>query len=176
MERVLDYYRGMPGIVRAEPMDTDISEKVLDLERHTRTQTDSEYENVGYGMVMKKKHRVCVFYTEDMPVHHHADLFMIDDDGNVMGRMLTQDEIAEFKDRDDLVWISKDFVMFPDMVGGGDGRFVLYPWKCPDVDRAAGCHDSIGASPALPADMLMKDRWSIPHSERIFSMVIGFDE
>ena len=157
-------------------MGPDLCDKVLDIEMHTRTQADSEYENVGYQMVMEKHHKVCVFYTEDMPIYHHADLYFIDDDGDVMGRMLTKEEIGEFKDRDDLVWISKDFVMFPDKVGAGDGKFVLYPWKCPDIDEAGGCTGSIGASPVLPADMLLKDIWSIPHSERIFSMVIGFDE
>ena len=176
MERVLDFYRSQPGVVRVEPMDDEISKTVLDIELSTRTQADGDYENLGYKMVMKKDHRVCLFITDEFEMKHHTTLQFVDDENNIIGCMVSEDEMDEFKARDDVIWVSKDFVMFPDKIGESNGRFVLYPFECKEMDAATGCCDSIASSPALPSDTAMKQRWSIPNDKRIFSLVIGFDE
>ena len=194
LSRAEEYFASTRGTYSTWRITDEAMDHVLEIEKDTRTQTDNDYVNVGCIRVAEKEHHLCVFYDDHMSRDLHAKVVLMTDDGTVMGTSLHRSEIPMYKDRDDVIWVSEDFIVFPEIVGRGEERFVLYPFPLPDLDEgrgeerfvlypfplpdldeAIGCDGAIGTSPTVVSDTYLKEQRGIPIGQRIFTMIIGFD-
>ena len=173
---MLEYLRTVDGIIDACEMDDGISIAVWEIERNTTTTLNSDYRNVGYEVAMKRKHRVCVFYDDTYIFGTRSILKMVAPDGTVMGTTVNPDEMESFRARDDVIWISEDFVLFPQAVGETEGAFVLYPVPIHEIEEnVPGSYDAIGVSPTTSSDIVLKKRFGKPAVTGMYTMVIAFD-
>lgn len=176
-EDVLTYLRTVPGVIDIMEMDEDTARAVWDIERSVKTKTQNDYKNVGYEYVMKRKHKVCVFFKSGFLFEKRTVLKLMTEDGTIMGTTLKPSEIPEYKDREDVIWISEDFVVFPMIQGKGAEAFVLFPYEVPEIsDSVPGCLGPIGASPTTSSDLFLKSVRNLSVTDRIFTAVIGFDD
>ena len=175
LSRAEEYFASTRGTYSTWRITDEAMDHVLEIEKDTRTQTDNDYVNVGCIRVAEKEHHLCVFYDDHMSRDLHAKVVLMTDDGTVMGTSLHRSEIPLYKDRDDVIWVSEDFIVFPEIVGRGEERVVLYPVPLPDLDEAIGCDGAIGTSPTVVSDTYLKEQRGIPIGQRIFTMIIGFD-
>ncbi|MGN1044761.1 MAG: hypothetical protein ACI4Q9_02240 [Candidatus Methanomethylophilaceae archaeon] len=176
IDNVISFIMEQEGVVGVFEMDDEASREIDRIEKSVVTRTNHEYRSIGYELAMKRQHRLCVFYTNDFTVDMRSRLKLMSSDGTVMGTTLMRDEIDEYKERDDVLWVSDDFVVFPDVRGEGDEMFVLYPYEYKALQQAAeGCVDPIGISPTPSSDHYLKQRSGTPESSMIFSTIIAFD-
>ena len=124
VDRVMSFIKGQEGVVGVFEMDDDVSKEIDRIEKSIVTRTNHEYKSVGYEIAMKRRHRLCVFYTNDFTVDMRSRLKLMSSDGTVMGTTLMKDELEEYRKRDDVLWISDDFIVFPEIRGEGDEMFV----------------------------------------------------
>ena len=97
-------------------------------------------------------------------------------DGTIMGTSLRPEEIESYKGREDVIWISEDFVVFPEIIGEGEEAFVLFPSEIHDVeDNVPGTRNVIGTSPTTSSDSILKARFGKPMVNGIYTLVIAFD-
>lgn len=177
VDRVMSFIKGQEGVVGVFEMDDEVSKEIDRIEKSIVTRTNHEYKSVGYEIAMKRRHRLCVFYTNDFTVDMRSRLKLMSSDGTVMGTTLMKDELEEYRKRDDVLWISDDFIVFPEIRGEGDEMFVLYPYEYKDLQKnAEGCLDPIGISPTPSSDHFLKQYTGTPESSMIFSTIIAFDE
>lgn len=177
VQTVIDYMTSLKGVVGVMKMTDEMSEAVNDIEKSIKTQSKHEYVNVGYDMAMKKKHRICVFFTENFLVKKASVLKMVTEDGTILGTTLSPEEIEEYKDKPNVIWVSEDFVMFTDIQGSGPESFVLYPYTIEELDEVVGKKlGAIGTPPTSSSDMYLKKCADVPLEKRIFTSVIAFDD
>ena len=134
VQDVMDYVRTVDGVLDVHEMDDRISDEVWSIEKSVRTKNDSDYRNIGYDMAMERKHRICVFYDDTYIFGVRSILKLMTTDGTVMGTNLAPDEIEQYKGKDNVLWVSEDFIVFTDVIGKGEEMFVLYPHELQEID------------------------------------------
>ena len=175
-QEVLRFLRTVDGVLDAYEMDDDISNIVWDIERSVTTTLKSDYRNVGYDKAMQRGHRICVFYDDTYIFGTRSILKLMTTDGTIMGTSLRPEEIGDYRGRDDVIWISEDFVVFPNIIGKGEEAFVLYPSEINEIeDNVPGAHSVIGTSPTMSSDTALKERFGKPMVKGVYTMVIAFD-
>ncbi len=172
--RVIDYFHSLKGVVGVNLMDEFISNKIAEIEDGIVTQTGNDYHNIGYTEVMKRKYRVVIFTDSSMEHDKGCPMELVSSDGTVLGKMVMDDEIEEYRNRNDLVWISDDFVMYLNVAASGDESFVLYPFTYEEI-HPLGCFDAVGCYPAPESDVRLKEKYNHPITDKIFTMIVGFN-
>lgn len=176
VSEVLDYLRTVRGVLDAYEMDEETSRAVWDVERSVRTRIDSGYRNEGYDAAMEREHRVCVFYDNTYIFGKRSILKLMDSERTIMGTNVSPSEMEEFRVRDDVLWVSEDFVVFPSVKGVGEETFVLLPFPMEEVEQnVPGVRDAIGTSPTTSSDQALKRRFGKPMINGLNTMIIAFD-
>lgn len=176
VQDIIDYLLTVEGVLDACEMDDRVSQEVLNIERSVKTRVNNGYKNVGYDIAMERGHRVCVFYDDTYIFGIRSVLKLMTTDGTIMGTSLRPEEIESYKGREDVIWISEDFVVFPEIIGEGEEAFVLFPSEIHDVeDNVPGTRNVIGTSPTTSSDSILKARFGKPMVNGIYTLVIAFD-
>ena len=174
--RVIGFLKETKGVIDVKEMDDDLSRTIWNIEKNTITSVKTEYENVAYDVAMKKAHRLCMFYSDEFVFENTTVVKLMSSDGTVMGTTLTPEEIPAYKERDDVIWISEDFVVFPNIVGKGNESFVLYPIEMTQISSAVPeCRGPIAASPTTSSDARLKRAFGRPQEKGVYTAVIAFD-
>ena len=173
---VLEYVKTVTGVLDAYVMDDEVSKAVLEIERSVRTQTNSDYKNLGYEEAIKRQFRVCIFYDDTYIFGKRSILKLMSSDGTIMGTNLSPDEIELYRGRDDVIWVSEDFIMFTDVVGKGDEAFVLLPFPIEEIEESVpGSRNVIGTSPTMSSDTELKRVFHKPMIRGVYTMIVAFD-
>ena len=177
IQDVIDYLLTVNGVLDAYEMDDEVSNAVFDVEKSVRTRTNHDYKNIGYDFAMEKKHRVCVFYDDTYIFGKRSILKLMTSDGTIMGTNLTPDQIPEYQKRDDVIFISEDFVVFTNIVGKGEEAFVLFPFEIHEIEEnVPGAKSVIGTSPTTSSDEVLKHKFNKPMVRGIYTMIIAYDD
>ncbi len=96
---------------------------------------------------------------------------MKDPSGNVLGKLLRKDELTEYKNRNDVLFIGEDFVIFSNVKTQGKPYFVIPSQKVDELKDLNG----ISASLCVPTDLFFKEKYNIK-GENLGTVIIGIDE
>lgn len=177
VDDVISYLRTFSEVIDAKEMDDDTSSSILEIEHSIKTRTNHDYQNVGYDIAMKKKHRICIFFKQGYLFEKRSVLKLMTSDGTIMGTNLLPDQIPEYRNRTDVIWISDDFVVFPNIVGKGEEAFVLYPSEIPELTEAVpGCTAAISVSPTTSSDAFLKKMNGYSITQDLYTSIIAFDD
>ena len=176
VSEMIEYLRNVEGVLDVFLMDNETSNNIWEIEKSVKTSIHNEYKNIGYDIAMERNHRICVFYDDTYLFGKRSIVKLMSSDGTIMGTSLHPEEIESYKGRDDIIWISDDFVVFPHIIGKGEEAFVLYPIEIPEIsEHVPGTSNVIGTSPTLSSDIALKCRFGKPMVNGIFTMIIAFD-
>lgn len=174
--KVIDYLKTVTGVLDAFEMDDDISHRIWEIESSIRTKNDDNYKNIGYDVAMERKHRICVFYDDTYVFGFRSILKLMDSEGTILGTNLRPDEIDDYRKRDDVIWVSEDFVVFPYIQGKGEESFVLLPFPIKEIEEnVQGTSSVIGTSPTTSSDDALKNRFGKPIVKGMYTLVVAFD-
>ena len=174
-DAVIEKLKCTHGIVHAIQMDSDISNTIAAEEESVRSMTGIDVVNKAYRMAMEKDVRICIFCDKTLPREETSTMLLEDSLGNVMGAMLPPCKIHEYKDRSDVIWVSDDFIIFPEVQGVGKERFVLLPMHYDGLDEDDGCCDVVMCSPAPSSDAILKRYYGRNVSEKTSTLVIAYN-
>ena len=176
MQDVIDYLKTVKGVIDAHEIGGALSYDLMYVERSVKTRNGSGYKNVGYDEAMKRKHRVCIFYDDTYIFGKRSILKLMSSDGTIMGTNLMPDEIEEYRKKDNVIFVSEDFVVFTDIVGHGEESFVLLPFPIEEIEQnVPGTKNVIGTSPTMTSDMELKKKFRKPMVKGMYTMIVGFD-
>ena len=174
-EDFIDFYRSQEGVFDIIKLTDEQFGEAHRIESGICTQAGCEYENIGFELLAKRQHRFCIYVEAGFRFEKKSHLKMMTGD-TVTGMLLSPEEIPDYKERADVIWVSEDFVVFPDVVAEGEDRFVLYPYEFPELSELIpGCSNAIGASPAIPSDMYLKHQIGLGIDKGIFTFILGCD-
>ena len=177
VDRVMDFLRSVPGVVSVFIMDDDITDEIDHVERSICTRSNHDYRNIGYDEAKTKDYRICVLHSQDHFFHKIPLVKLITTDGTVLGTTLCPEDVPKYKEKNNVLWLSDDFVVFTDAVGKGKEEFVVTSFDVPEITEAIpGCKGAIGISPTMSSDILLKSKVGISPTNSIYSTIVAFDE
>lgn len=165
------------GILCAFKTDEKILKDVVDEELTVRTTSGMEMENRAMEICFSRDVKICVFCDSTFESSHDESyLLMVDDEDNVVGKSVISSEKEIYENMEGVVWLSDDFIMFPDKQITGDVKMILLPQQINIFADAPEISDAVVFFPSTSTDALLKAYYGISSDvPDTASGIIGFN-
>jgi hypothetical protein len=167
--------REVDGVTDVVIFEDGIADRIRDEEETVRSVAGPDVVNMAYTETYRREVRLCLFCDRRIMRYEESSMTLEDRDGNVLGMILTESMISEYKDRADVLWVSEDFIMFPDIAPTGGERFILKPMRFPVLDESDGFYDAVLSSPAPSSDVLIQRHYGVSLKEELATLIVGFN-
>ncbi len=175
----IEHLRGLEGVLDIFQMDDSLSNTIKHEEESTKSITQMDVNNIAYDEVMEKKYRIALIVDNrrfDPEMKEHSTVLMINSKGETVGKSLGDEEIEEYRPRDDVIWISKDFVIFAGSNFDGGEKFIIPAVPTALLDSVITCKNVVMAHPCTTSDMIIKGTVDFDLSKAASTIVLGFDD
>lgn len=166
-EAVLRKVRGLPGVLRAEFLNS------ADREALRARATPEAADNRGVIDVLSRRRALVLFKDAAFRPPPEATVLLVDDHRNVLGRELVAGESPPPGRR--VAFLGKDFVLFAGARPVGAYRFLLPPVPFPELESMDGLSQVVSASPDTPQDEYLRKRHRISSGKEFASVLVGYD-
>lgn len=173
----LEIIRGLRGVVHAFYLDDDILTRMKEEEAKVRAIGDKiAVDNRGFTQALERDHIIAIIKDPRFRPPPEPTVELTTTDGKVMGVEVFPFTAQEYLNRDDVVWLSDAFVMFPEVKGQGGEVFVMPPVSFPELNPTNGCKDVISCSPAPTCDLMMRTHYNYEDDPKLASVLVAFND
>jgi len=172
--------RSIPGVVDMKYLDEDLKEKVARLERQTEENGAvgglMPFVNKGVWETLKRENCfVMVLDSQEVPfvVPDHA-IYLLDQKGQIVGEFLNEERRREMRARDDVYFLSEDFVLYHGLEICGEPYFLVPEIEFHGLDDVEGVTRVTSASISTPSDHLIRTTMGLM-TKRSWTHLVGFD-
>lgn len=133
--QLLERLRSEVGVVAAEVIPDDLFSMIVEGERGvTGAMGSMPVINTGLQDCIDRNTRICIFEDDTMWHPDSRTMNMRDGNGRIVGHTVGRSEALDFMRRDDVVFLSDDFVMYPDLEISGTPvmELLAVPYRCRD--------------------------------------------
>ena len=119
---------------------------------------------------------IIVGVTVDASAGFIGYVMLLTDTGVVLGEEILPPFKKKFLEniREEYIWLSEEFVIYPERKGGSKEFFVMPPVSFPEVEQM-GMKDVVSCSPSAPSDMMLREMHGYQDDAKLASILIGFD-
>ncbi len=174
-DRALEIIGSMSGVEKAFFLDRDILEKLREEERNVKAILDITVRNDGFDAVLEREEIICIIKNTRFRPPPEPTVILEGDDGCLMGIEVFPHSRGEYDEREDVIWLSEDFVVFPDVTTMGREFFVMPPVSFPELNPDNGFCDVVSCSPSPTSDKKIKDRYGLEDDPKLASILVGFN-
>jgi len=166
----------MRGVVHAFPLNVECREKILEIESNITAALGIKVINEGVIECLKRQYIICIIKRASFRPPPEPTVMLISDDGVVLGEEVLPHFKKEFlaNVKEDIIWLSEEFVMYPERKGQRKEYFVMPPVSFPEVEEF-GMLDVVSCSPSAPADMMLRQMHGHEDNPRLASILVGFN-
>jgi len=175
LETAIDIIKGMKGTLKVFPLDMETREGVAKVERCIKSQMGMEVKNEGVEQCMQRKHVLCILKNKDFRPPPEPTVLMMADDGIVVGTEVIPGEREKYKNRDNVLWLCEDFVIFMDVKPQTREYFFMPPVSFPELESIPGVSRVVSCSPSPLGDLVVKNRYGIEDDPKNATIFVGFD-
>lgn len=173
LDGYLGFLCGIEGILRAEPLSADRIQRIAETEASVREVSGGmRLENIGLFQCIHRQDVLVVFCDSRFPRPDEVTMRMIDTNGVVIGHDVPPSMEGDLHDRDDLIWVSEGFVMYPGLISDRDAKFVMSSAGFPQ-----GCVDGIDPIvyyPSVPTAQVLNESFGVSDTG-ISTLILGVD-
>lgn len=174
-EKALDIVRGLRGVVHAFYLDEDILELMREEEAKVRAAGDITVDNQGFAQALTRQNVICIIKDPRFRPPPEPTVLLVSDAGDVMGIEVFPWTAKNYLNREDVVWLSDAFVLFPGIEVHGREQFIMPPVSFPELSEECGCKDVLSCSPAPTCDLMMRKHMGYPDDSKLASVLIAFN-
>ncbi len=125
-ESFLSAIRGLPGVIRGEPLDRATVAAVVDAEESITVGSGGmRIDNVGIGTCASCRDVFVLFCESGFARPNTITMEMVDDRGVTVGHDVPATMRDSMVCRKDVIWVTDDFVMYPKIMEICDVRMVM---------------------------------------------------
>jgi hypothetical protein len=176
MSDVLELLKGMKGVVHAFVLDDGCRAKIWDIEKDIKAALGIPVINKGVEECLKRQYVVCIIKKTSFRPPPEPTVMLLTNSGVVLGEEI----LPPFKQRflesvkEEIIWLSDEFVIYPERRGGNKEFFVMPPVSFPEVEEL-GMKKVVSCSASAPADMMLRATHGLEDDPKLASVLIGFD-
>ena len=173
----LSIIKGMRGVVDAFYLDRDILEKVRQEEATVKAVGTVDVINEGFNQALKREKVICIVKDPRFRPPPEPTVTLMSGDGKLMGVEVFPETAKKYLGREDVIWLSDGFVVFPE-VAPGDGygeAFIMPPVSFPELNESNGCKDVVSCSPAPTCDKMIRQWHGMEDNGKLASILVAFN-
>ena len=123
---LIEALTALDGVIAAEQLDDEAMKVVTGIETSIRTVSGGmRIENRGILDCAGMSRNYVLFCGSGFPRPEQVTMEMVDDAGEVVGHDVPPCMVDSFRSRDDVIWMSDGFVLYPRLVCDRDVRMVM---------------------------------------------------
>lgn len=174
-DKQLEIIRGLRGVVKAFYLDKEILAEVKEEESKVRAMGDIEVVNEGFNQALKRDSVICIVKDPRFRPPPEPTVTLISGNGKLLGEEVFPFTMKQFENRDDVVWLSDGFVLFPKEKADGGEQFIMPPVSFPELNESNGCKDVISCSPAPTCDLMIRKHYGLEDDAKLASVLVAFN-
>ena len=172
----LEIIKGMKGVTNAFFLDKEILDQMRKEEEKVKAMGDISVHNEGFSEALKKDHVIAIIKDPRFRPPPEPTVILVSDKGELMGVEVFPFTTKEYQERDDVVWLSDAFVLFPNVKGVAGENFIMPPVSFPELNQSNGCKDVVSCSPAPTCDLLMRKYYDLRDDPKLASVLVGYND
>jgi hypothetical protein len=172
----LEIVKGLKGVVNAFYLSKEILQKMKEEEDKVTAMGNIAVLNEGFSEALKRDHVIAIVKDPRFRPPPEPTVVLVSNKGELMGLEVFPFTAKEYLEREDVVWLSDAFVLFPNVKGMGGENFIMPPVSFPELNESNGCKDVVSCSPAPTCDLLMRTDLDLKDDPKLASVLIGFND
>lgn len=176
-DKQLEIIKGLKGVIDAFYLDKEILEKVKAEEDTVVATGQVKVINNGVNEALKREKVICIVKDPRFRPPPEPTVILQSTKGKLMGVEVFPETAPQYMDRDDVIFVSDGFVMFPNVMPE-DGEleyFIMPPVSFPELNESNGCKDVVSCSPAPTSDDMIRRWHGLEPTGKLASILIGFN-
>lgn len=175
IDKQLEIIHGLRGVIQAFYLDRTIIAELSKEEAKVHAMGNVEVDNRGFNEALKRDDIICIIKDPRFRPPPEPTVVLESSDGSIIGLEVFPFTSKEYESRNDVVWLSDGFVLFPNVPASGKERFVMPPIPFPELNEKNGCKDVISCSPAPTCDLIIKNHYKIMDDPKLASILVAFN-
>jgi hypothetical protein len=166
----LSKHRGVRQIVL---IDEELINVIKDEESQVVGALGMPIENEAMLECLSKEIKLCIYC--DYSFEHPDDsiMFMKDGEGNIVGQDVAECKKSQFEEKEGLIWLSEDFVLYPNADMGSEVRMVMVSQRYHGFSEEDGVSEALLFFPATSTDCIIKSRYGYPQDPEVGTAIMG---
>lgn len=107
-----DWLSEQRGVIRAAVADNELLDRISREESSVVSLFGTPVDNSGLSDCLLRRHVMVALVDDTFWLPNATTMVLRDQDGEVIGHAVTQDMAEEFSSRDDVIFLSDDFIIF----------------------------------------------------------------
>ncbi len=171
----LEIVRGLRGVVHAFYLDQNILQQLKEEEAKVRAMGNIEVLNEGFNQALQRDSVICIVKDPRFRPPPEPTVILEAGNGEVIGEEVFPFTAKKYEDREDVVWLSDGFVLFPTVPADGGEQFIMPPVSFPELNESNGCRDVISCSPAPTSDLMIRQYYGLLDNPKLASVLVAFN-
>jgi len=175
LDSAVDIIRGMRGTLKVFPLDVETRDGILKVERCVKSQMGMEVKNEGVEQCMQRRHVLCILKNTQFRPPPEPTVQLRADTDTVVGTEVIPGDKGKYDGKDNIMWLSEDFVIFMDVKPKQKEYFFMPPVSFPELEAIPGITGIVSCSPSPLSDLVVKNRYKIEDDPKNATIFVGFD-
>jgi len=175
LKEVLDVLGSIDFVKAAHVLEGEFYDRVMKEEGSVKECAfGMPFVNRALEEVCKRTVSLCLFTSgnfEDVTEHI---MILEDAHGNIVGHDVPKCMADDFKDNEDIIWLSEDFALYTS-ANLFKANMVMLPNNAKFIGENEGVKDPVMLYPATTTDILLKEHFGVSVNERIWTAILAFD-
>lgn len=172
-ERIIETLGKHRGVRKAVLLDQDAVDIIKDEECHVVSSFGTPFENEALTECFSKDIALCIYCDYSFERPDDSILFLKDGEGRIMGQDVAASKKSEFEGKSNIVWLSDDFIMYPEADMGPGMRMVMVSQVYRGFSNEDGVSEAVVFFPATSTDCILKSRYGDCHDPQIATAIMG---
>ena len=125
-DKQLEIIRGLRGVVHAFYLDRTILEQIKEEEAKVRAMGNIAVDNQGFTEALKRESVICIVKDPRFRPPPEPTVVLDAGDGQRLGEEVFPFTMHKYENRQDVVWLSDGFVLFPTVHADGGEQFTSH--------------------------------------------------
>jgi hypothetical protein len=175
LDQAIGIIEGMRGTLKVFPLDEETREGILKVEKNIKSQMGMEVKNEGLEQCLARRHVLCILKNKTFRPPPEPTVQLIADEGVVIGTEILPGQHDQYKDRDDVLWLCEDFIVFKDQQPKQKEFFLMPPVSFPELKAIEGVDAIVSCSPSPLGDIIIKNRYGLDDDPKNATILVGFN-
>jgi len=176
VEEVIKLLKGMEGSQQVFKLDDRSRLKLIEIENSVKGSLGITCRNLGVEECLKRQHVVVVIKDKRFRPPPEPTVLLVADDDVIIGKEIFPHDRDQYKDDENVLFLSEDFIVFLDKKPKSKECFMMPPVSFPEVSRLPGTRNVTSCSPSPPGDMFVRAMHDLPDDPLLASILIGYDD
>ncbi len=175
MDTVIDFLESMEGVIHVLDIPGPLLDDLRDEESKVKAVMNIGVRNEGLSEVLDRERVICIIKDSRFRPAPEPTVVLRTDSGQITGMEVFPHQRKEYEGRDDIIWLTSDFVVFTGSSSGTEEAFVMPPVRFPELEEGMGCSDVVSSSPSATSDKMIKERFGLEDDPSLASILVGFN-